>query len=274
MAFTDNCDLFVSVHQDGVNRVIQHIMRQRPSLFNYATADVASNRELWCHRIDVTKDVITFANPFFTIMPPLPVIGSTNPLVLTGFIAQLTKAMIDFHPGNTINLPGELNPPLKPQRFSLQFTVCGGVVCPSERELEQIPTGTPKGPRSDLAATGHEPQYPPIIVRGRPICFCLDVFVVGRFELTPNGLLLGRVEGLEIVDIRPEQLEANLECYIRMAVNIVLRQQLAIALDALALDFPLLNMGTVTLAPTPNPPVPFNPAVEEDQLKAFVTITT
>jgi len=53
-------------------------MRQRPSLFNYATADVASNRELWCHRIDVTKDVITFANPFFTIMPPLPVIGSNT----------------------------------------------------------------------------------------------------------------------------------------------------------------------------------------------------
>jgi hypothetical protein len=33
-------------------------------------------------------------------------------------------------------------------------------------------------------------------------------------------------------------------------------------------------MGTVTLAPTGNPPVPNNPAIEDDQLKAFVTLTT
>jgi len=142
MAFTDNCDLFAAVHEDGINQVIQHIMRQRPSLFNYASADVTGNRELWCHQIDVTKDVSKFANPFFTVMPPFPVIGSDNPLVLTGFCAQLTKALIDFHPGNIINLPAELNPPLKPQRFSLQFIVCGGLVCPSERELDQIPVGT------------------------------------------------------------------------------------------------------------------------------------
>jgi hypothetical protein len=272
MAFTDNCDLFAAVHEDGVNLVIQHIMRQRPSLFNYATADVAGNRELWCRQIDVTKDVVKFANPFFTVMPPLPVIGSSNPLVLTGFCAQLTKALIDFHPGQTIGLPAELNPPLQPQRFSLQFTACGGVVCPSDRELEQIPIGG--GPTGqDAAGAVHDRQLPPIVVRGRPLCFCLDVFVVGRFELTPNGFLLGRVEGLEIVDIKPEQLEANLECYLRMSVNVVLRQKLAIALEALALSFPLLNMGTITLFPTPNPPVPNNPAIENDQLKAFITMT-
>jgi hypothetical protein len=271
MAFTDNCDLFASVHEDGVNRVIQHIMRQRPSLFNYASADVANNRELWCHQIDVTKDVVKFANPFFTVMDPFPVIGSDNPLVLTGFIAQLTRALIDFHPGKSIDLPAELNPPLKPHRFSLRFTVCGGLVCPSDRELEQVPVGSTPFPG---AATGaHDRKYPPIVVRGRPLCFCLDVFVVGRFEMTPNGFLLGRVEGLEIVDIKPEELEANLECYVRMAVNIVLRQKLAIALEALALSFPLLDMGTITLFPTSNPPVPNNPAIEEDQLKVFITMT-
>ena len=30
MAFTDNCDLFVSIHEEGVNRIGWHIMRQRP----------------------------------------------------------------------------------------------------------------------------------------------------------------------------------------------------------------------------------------------------
>jgi hypothetical protein len=48
VAFTDNCDRFASLHEDGVNRVITHIRQQRPSWFNYATVDIAANRELWC----------------------------------------------------------------------------------------------------------------------------------------------------------------------------------------------------------------------------------
>ncbi len=272
MGFTDNCDLYAAVHEDGVNRVIRHIMRQRPSWFNYASADVAQDHELWCAKIDVTKDVITFMNPFFTVMDPFPVIGSDNPIVMVGFCAQLTKAQIDFFPGKTINLPPELSPPLKPQHFSLQFTACGGLVCPSDREVDQIPVGGPLQPGT--TAAGHPEKYPPVTLHGKPTCFCLDVFVVGHFELTPMRYLLGKVDGLEIVDIKPEKLEANLECYMRTAVSIVLREKLAIALDALALSFPLLNMGTVTVAPTPNPPVPNNPAIEDDQLKVFVTITT
>src|SRR5205823_4337920 len=66
VAFTDNCDLFASVHEDGVNRVIGHIRRQRPSWFNYATADIAGNRELWCSPIDVSRDVVEYQNSFFT----------------------------------------------------------------------------------------------------------------------------------------------------------------------------------------------------------------
>ena len=35
MAFTDHCDIYLAVLEAGANRVIQHIMQQRPSLFNY-----------------------------------------------------------------------------------------------------------------------------------------------------------------------------------------------------------------------------------------------
>ena len=35
MAFTDNCDLYAAVHEDGINLIARHILRQRPSLFNY-----------------------------------------------------------------------------------------------------------------------------------------------------------------------------------------------------------------------------------------------
>jgi hypothetical protein len=142
MAFTDNCDLYGAVHEDGINRVLRHLMLQRPSLFNYATADVASNRELWCADVPHTDDVIKYGNPLFTIMPPLPLLGADSPQVVVGYCVQLTRGAIDFHPGNAINLTVELSPPLKPQRFALEFRGCGGIVCPSDKEIERIPFGS------------------------------------------------------------------------------------------------------------------------------------
>jgi hypothetical protein len=270
VAFTDNCDLFVAVHEDGVNRAIQHIMRQRPSWFNYASADVASNRELWCNpKVQFTKDVTKYGNPIFKIEPPFPVFGSDSPAVFIGFCAQVTKAQIDFHPGNKIVLPPELSPPLQPQHFSLTFEVCAGLVCPSDQEIERIPIGgSPQIPGTNVPR-----ERPPVVLHGKPLCFCIDVFVVGHFEHTPGDLLLGKVDGVEIVDIKPDPLESSLECYIRTAVNIVLREKLTISYKALGLSLPLFDLATIMLSPTPNPPVPNNPAVEEDELKIFITMT-
>lgn len=31
MTFTDQCDLFGAIHEQGINLVVQHIMCQRPS---------------------------------------------------------------------------------------------------------------------------------------------------------------------------------------------------------------------------------------------------
>ncbi len=111
-----------------------------------------------------------------------------------------------------------------------------------------------------------------MVLRTQPICFCLEVFVTGHFSLE-NGFLLGHVDGIEIVDITPDGLESNLECYLRMCVTAVLREKLAIEMEKLTLSFPLFNIATVTLSPSPNPPVPNNPAVEEDQLKIFIKMT-
>jgi len=271
MAFTDNCDLYAAIHEDGVNRVIGHIMRQRPSMFNYATADIAGNRELWCERVEFTTDVTKYGNPIFSIQQPIPVFGADSPPVTLGFCAQLTKAELDFHPSNVISLPPELHPPLQKQRFALHFRVCGAIGCPSERVIEAIPV-LPK----QTAAALEVPSVPPVHVPGELDCFCLDVFVVGHFEralIAAQESLLGKVDGVEIVDIEPDGLESNLECYIRTAVSLVLRQKLAIPLATFFFSFPLFGMGTVVLTPTPNPPVANNPAIEDDQLKAFITMT-
>jgi hypothetical protein len=272
MAFTDNCDLFASFSEEGINRVGRHIMRQRPSLFNYATEDVAGNRELWCETPEFTVDVTKFGNPIFTVVPYMPVIGADSPPVGLGFCVQVVRAQVDFHPSNTIQLPPELGGELQKQSFGLELKICGGLRCPNQDLLDRIPVT----PRNRVPGTNVPPRPEQVHVPGEMICFCLQVFVVGHVRrefINGEEKLIGKVDGVEIVDVAPDGLEANLECYIRAAVTLLLRQKLAIAWQTLFVQFPLFGLGTISLAPTPNPPVPNNPAIEDDQLKAFVTMT-
>lgn len=271
MAFTDNCDLFGAVHEDGVNRVIRHIMRQRPSLFNYASADVAANPQLWCSKVAHTGDVTKYGNPLFTIMDPLPLLGADAPPVGIGFCAQLVEAQIDFHEGNTVVLPAELNPPLKKQHFSLHFRVCAAIECPSPKLIDRIPVSTHGHGRE-----GKQPPGPPIVFPGTTECFCLDVYAIGHISrqfVAGREALVAKVDDMDIVDIKPDALEANLICYLKTTVNVVLREKLTIAIETLFVSFPLFGLATVTLGPTPNPPIPNNPAVEDDEVKVFITMT-
>lgn len=270
MAFTDNCDLFASLHEEGINRVVWHIMRQRPSWLNFATADVAANRELWCQIPDFSVDVTKFGNPIFTILPDLPVIGADSPPVGLGFCVQVANARIDLAPTSIFELPPELGSKLDEQHLAIELRVCGSISCPDSELLERIPVIT--GQFDPRHGEGREPP-PPVHVPGRMNCFCLDVFVVAHVVREfINGVerVVVKIDGVEIVDIEPKGLEENIECYIRTALTLFLRQKLAIPLSKLFVDFPLFGLGTVTLAPTP---VPHNPAIEEDQLKAFVTMT-
>ncbi|MEJ2652613.1 MAG: hypothetical protein P8173_12675 [Gammaproteobacteria bacterium] len=272
MAFTDNCDLFASIYEEGVNRIVRHIMRQRPSLFNYATADIAANRKLWCRIPEFTKDVIKYGNPIFTILPYLPVIGTDSPPVGLGFCVQVVRARVDFHPSNFISLPLELGGNLKEQQMGLELKICGGINCPDHEVLDRVPVTT-----SSAAGKDNQREMPPLVpVPGKLLCFCLEVFAMGhvaREFINGAERLVGKIDDVEIVDVKPDELESNMECYIRTAVTLFLRQKLAIPLQTFFIDFPLFGLGTVSLAPTQNPPVPHNPAIEEDQLKAFITMT-
>ena len=198
MALTDSCDLFGSIHEDGVNLVARHVMQQRPSLFNYGTSQVAANRKLWCEQVKVAPDVVNFSDPVMTVVPPLP-IGNTGYGV--NYCLQLTKAEIDFHGGNIIALPAELNPPLPPQHFSARARVCGGIGCPPDEVVDRLPP-----PRPTSKKDQDRPQKPltPLPFR-RLECFCLEVFVVGHVEVDGDELV-PRLDGLEIVDITPDGL--------------------------------------------------------------------
>lgn len=141
MALTSNCDLYAAVHDQGINRVVNHIMRQRPSLFNYGTILVKSNPSLLCSRIDAAPGV----TELITLLPRVPLLpaDATNIKELTDlgidlsaatnlgldFAAQLTELQVDFHPGDAFTLPSELNPPLKPQRMAFHDKLCAGLSC-------------------------------------------------------------------------------------------------------------------------------------------------
>jgi hypothetical protein len=275
MALTDNCDVFGAIHEAGFNRIGRHLMQQRPSLFNYGTQLFASNPNLLCKQIDAHPEVQRRNNPLITVEDPLPIAGTGGTLGVD-FCLQVTELRIDFHPNNEIDLPPELNPPLNPQRFALFMQVCGAIVCPDRRIAEQLGDRTADKPSAVgafnpmLVQNDREWPRPPIRpIPGREVeCFCLDVFAVAYVEKFATKLAM-RLENLEIVDIQPVELENNLECYIATTLRVGILPRLRIALDTL--DFELGKFLSISPTPT-SASVPNNPALEEDQIKAFINV--
>jgi len=272
MALTDNCDIFASFHEDGFNRIIRHLQAQRPSMFNYATKDVANNKELLCEVIHAHPVVGLRNNPLLTLEDPLPIPGTDYGL---NFAAQLSEVRVDFHPSNKINLPKELAPPLKPQRLAIQLKLCAGIGCPPGELVDKL---IPPPELPDIKEErGHREEKPRDIIplpTRKLHCFCLNVFIVGGARMKDYG---GRpwlepfADDLEIVDIKPEGLENSLECYALMIIKLAVLPKLRILLKRAPLE--LMEGVAVTLKPTPiSAKVPNNPAIEQDQLKAFIDV--
>lgn len=72
--FTDYSDLYRPLRHGGINQLARHVMRQRPSLFNYATQSVAEQSELLCRQIDSAPADLERKNQLVTIERPLPVL--------------------------------------------------------------------------------------------------------------------------------------------------------------------------------------------------------
>lgn len=295
MAFTDHSDLFGAVHEQGINLVVQHIMRQRPSLFNYATAFFREHNDLLCVRIEADKKVLEAGNPLFDLQDPIPVLGTPIPVGLN-WCLQLTHAQIDFHPGNIFELPAELGT-LPEQRLALHFRACFGLDCPPEELIQEIL------PQIELLATAEEqpsfagitthvprrgegPRDPIVLPTRKLRCFCLELFTVAHFEWgtignDPQQWLKVRLDGLEIVDLQPTPMEDTIECYVRTVLRLGVLPRLSLKMEKLILDITKLmqeqgiEVGQqINLEPAPVPAaVPHNPAIEEDQLKVFINLT-
>ena len=284
MALTDNCDVFASVTEDAFNNIVSNVSRQRPSLFNLGTSSFVANPQLLCHPIDVAPQ-LPGNQPRVGLQPLLPVPGTSGAWGLE-FCIQLSKLVIDFHPGK-IALPPELDP-LAEQHFSLQMQVCGGIACPSSDLLLKIAEGEagrypPIDPREAIRQ-GDKPPDPPRdpppmrpvpFSRDRIHCFCLDAFAIFTFRRAGGSagpVLAIDLSGLEIVDIRPDELEESIECLIRTTISLGLLPRLRLALNDLVLS--LGTYGSLTIGFTPiSASVPFNPSVADDQLSVFVNLS-
>jgi hypothetical protein len=282
MGFTDQCDIFASFDEEGFNRIIGHIRKQRPSLFNYATADVAKNRELLCKAIEAHPVVLERHNPLLTLVDPLPVPGTNYGV---NFAVQLTDLRIDFHPGDEFPLPAELNPPLKAQRLAIKLGLCGGIGCPPRDVVDKLvpPPASPERPSDTKGGDSDRPKETPPIVplpTRQLICFCLEAFVTGGVRIaTYNGTpyLEPFMEGFEIVDIKPAGLENGLECYISLMLKLVVLPGLRVMLRHAPLN---LTQGATDLFSRPtsiilspmavSAALPNNPAIESDLLKVFI----
>jgi len=272
MALTDHCDIFASFHEDGFNQIVHHIQRQRPSMFNYATREIASDPRRLCEAISVHPIVGVRGNPLVTIVDPLPIPGSDYGV---NFAVQLVDLRIDFHPGDEFPLPPQLAPPLAPQRLAIQLKICGGLGCPPREVVDHlIPP-----PRVRPERKPERGADPPHVVTPLPFreltCFCLQAFVVAGIRVRNydgKPWLEPFLDGLEIVDIRPEGLENAIECYIALMLKLVVLPQLRILLEMAPLDI-IKDKVSVSLHPVPtSAAVPNNPAIEDDQLKAFIKL--
>jgi len=293
MAFTDHCDIFASIHEKSFNNVVLQLQRQRPSLFNYGTTTFANHPELLCNQKIirmVDPEVRAFGNPIVKEEPLLAIPGYDGPLGLE-YCLQLAELSIDFHPSNVHALPPELSPPLQPQHFSIKGRACAGLDCPSKDLLIKLaPTERPFYPSiatggfikqetppreqpSDGPVVKQTPTRPFPFNREGIICFCLDLFAalhVEREGSASDPVIALRLDNLEIVDIDPDGLENAVECFLRAMLIMGVLPKVKLALDSL-----ILNVGKVlTVGPTPiSAAVPFNPAIEDDQIKAFITLT-
>jgi len=284
MAFTDNSDLYGAINEKGINVTLRHLMRLRPSLFNYGTELVKNNPELLCHPIDADPMVYARNNPLITVESPLPVLG-TEGLVSLNHCVQLVDIGIDFHPNDALDLPAELKP-MAEQRFALGAKACVGLGCPDEKIVDYlekiieslnppvdtsgvIPGNEKASHASSAPSSARFKPQPFTIPARRLICFCMEVYAVGHIETSQQGnkfVFAPKLDNIEIVDLCPEGLENSIECYMELVLKLGLLPRIRVALEKVVLD----QLKIVNIEVKPTAGLANNPAIENNELKVFI----
>ena len=270
MALTDHCDVFGAFHEEGFNRIIDHIRFQRPSMFNYATQAIADNPGLLCGPIVAHPRLNQHGNPLVTLIDPLPLPGTNFAL---NFSVQLVDVKIDFHPPNVVSLPPELAP-LAGQRFAISLRVCAGIGCPPAQAVgcRPPPAGPGRGPEpaaSASTAPGRLARRPATDLRvpSRPTQWAGS----GSRSTSSTSSSEPFVDRIEISppDRRPRERHRFQHC---ATLRLGFLPKLRILLEKMALD--ITDDVSISVQPKPvavTPQVPNNPAVGVE-VRAFIDL--
>ena len=281
MVYTADCDIYIAVHENGINDLISRLMSEVPSLFNFGSRYISDYPQLACNAIvaapidpedplispvDVSGIppllVNTTLNPFPTETPPIgtPVPFNLNiPIPSPDFIVQLSKVQVDFYPGNAIALPATVASPLPVEHFAIHAQTFAGVSCPSSKRRPPIDdTQRRHHPVSDLD------------------CFSLDLYAEGVLKNNNSVRFLNTsLDSLDIVGFKPDGLRELIDCYLMYFTNGVLSSVSNSVNSLLAETFNLeslldYNPATFTLQISPSTTAPTNPTIEDDQVKLFM----
>ena len=248
MSFTDQCDIYCAVHENGINRLIARAMRFFPSFFNYGSPFVCAHPRLWRSAVNADASVAPSGDPLMTSVP-LSLPATVNlPMnikpIIPDFCAQLTALAIDFFPGNAITPPASF-PALSSRQFGLKATVQAGLSCPNlPKEAEVLN------------------------------CFSIDIFGEIAFsQSSPTKWLAPRLVDFDIQGVGPDGLKAFLDCYAIFITNQALDYIGALINGAAAAPYEMKNLyGTVSLSISPSS-VGNNPVFQDDQVKLFADLS-
>ncbi len=315
MALTEHCSMYVSIHEEAFNHLVRHVQRQRPSLFAYATSAFEGlEAERFCCPIEVDERVIKLKEPLFSVQDPLPVLGTPYSIGLN-WCLQFTEVQLDLHPANVIDLPAQLRP-LPEQGIVLRLAGCFGLDCAEAdfiaEQLKLIEAevvaegdllattlwskGPPRDERPEPPKSKDDPRKedrpdeergvltPPLSEKLR--CVRLAVVAVlhaewGEVAGQEQSYLKLKLDGLEIVDIEPSNLEDTIECYLATTLRLGVLPQLTTSMESLTLDITatMREWGirldqAVSLHPTAtSDALPRNPEVADDELRGFIELS-
>lgn len=227
MSLTEAEAVFASVHEDALNDVVRAFCQARPHHLVYGSPSFVPATTV----AETTMPAIAF--------PGVP--GGIQ------WRIRLTRPRIDLFKQSAA-LPPELT--LDPGEFSASL---GVELCLDCRKLRIDPR--PPRPKDE-----REKEKPPREERhalSELTCFKLEVYVIGHIEhvmaSTGEDAIAFAVDAVELVDIKPDDIEAVLECLLFMILQAVLAN--------IRLPLKSLRAGAFELS------LAVGPLIEDDQIK-------
>jgi hypothetical protein len=226
VSLTQTENVFASIHESALNDVLTAFCTERPRYLVYGSPSFVP--------------ATTVAE---TAMPAIAFPGVPGGIQ---WRVRLSIPRVDLFP-KTFALPPQLS--LSQGRFSAEIAV---ELCLDCRLLRIDPR--PPKPRHGKDEPSRDPKRPPT---GQLTCCQLEVFAVGHIQhvlaATGEDAIALAVDGVEIVDISPDEVEAVLECLLFMILQAVLAE--------IRLPLRALRAGAFQLSLT------VGPLIEDDQVK-------